>query len=32
VKLADVPAEVASVSRDAQVVALPRIDRRDPSA
>ena len=32
VKLADVPAEVADVSRDARVVALPRIDRRDPDA
>lgn len=30
VKLGDVPAEVAGVSRDARVAALPRIDRRDP--
>jgi L-ascorbate metabolism protein UlaG (beta-lactamase superfamily) len=28
VRLADVPAEVAGVSRDARVAALPRIDRR----
>jgi L-ascorbate metabolism protein UlaG (beta-lactamase superfamily) len=31
VKLADVPAEVAGVSRDTRVAALPRIDRRNPS-
>jgi L-ascorbate metabolism protein UlaG (beta-lactamase superfamily) len=32
IKLADVPAEVAGVSRDARVAALPRIDRRNHGA